>query len=419
MRLYHRPLAFAALTLALALTGCGDSSKPTSPGTATPTPLATTVETIRARHGLPALAIAVIGRDSIHVTIRGVRKLGSPALAQAGDLFHLGSLVKPMTATMIARLVEAGTLSWDRTLIQAFPEFGDSMVTAYRTVTLRQLLQHRGGFPPFETFADFAVLPTFSGSAIEQRRAFVRWLTTRPPAVPPGTYLYSNAGYGVAAAIAEAAPGSSGDPSITTQPPSGPSWGQLLTTQLLDPLGTTATLGWPTDHDAAQPWGHAVVGGSLVPIDPNAGRVPTVVAPAGDLSQSLEAYGRFAQLHLRSLLGTPQLLSAGTYTLLHTPPAGGDYAMGWQRLTFQGRLVYTHQGSAGTFAAFVLLDPARGGAYLLATNALSEGVESAFVELLTAVIPRSAALPARYLVAPAAFRGGLAGPEPTPKFFTK
>lgn len=391
------------LALTLVLVGCGSKSKPTAPGT--PTPLATTVENIRVRHGLPALGIAVIDRDSIHVTIRGVRKLGVPTAAQAGDLFHMGSLVKPMTATMIARLVEAGSLSWDRTLPQAFPQFADSMVAAYRTVTLRQLLQHRGGVPAFETLADFAVLPAFSGTAVERRRAFVRWLVTRPPAVTPGNYLYSNAGYGVAAAMAEAAEGSS--------------WDLLLTSELLDPLGVAATFGWPTDHDAAQPWGHTVVGGSLVSIDPNAGRVPTVVAPAGDLSQSLEAFGRFAQLHLRSLLGTPQLLSAGTYTLLHTPPAGGDYAMGWQRLSLQGRLVYAHEGSAGTFAAFVLLDPSRGGAYVLATNALTAGVEPAFIELITAVAPRVAALPARYLVAPAALRGGLAAPEPAPKFFTK
>ncbi len=404
MRLYHRPLAFAALTLALALTGCGDSSKPTSPGTATPVPLATTVENIRARYGLPALAIAVIDRDSIHVTIRGVRKVGSPVSAQAGDLFHLGSLTKAMTATMIGRLVEAGTLTWNRTLIQAFPQFADSMVTAYRTVKLGQLLQHRGGVPAFETLEDFAALPTFAGTDVEQRRAFVRWLVTRPPAVTPGTYLYSNAGYGVAAAIAEAAAGST--------------WEQLLTSELLDPLDVTATFGWPTDHDAAQPWGHIFTGGAFVPFDPNSGRVPTVVAPAGDLSQSLEAYGRFAQLHLRSLLGTAQLLDASTFDLMHTPP-DGDYAMGWQRLTLQGRLVYTHEGSAGTFAAFVLLDPSRGGAYVIATNALSDEVEAAFIELLTAVAPRYSALPVRYLVSPAALRSGLAVPDPTPKFLTK
>ena len=404
MRSYHQLLAFAGLVFSFALTGCGDSSKPTSPGTGTPTPLATTVETIRARHGLPALAIAVIDRDSIRVTIRGVRKVGSPVPAQAGDLFHLGSLTKAMTATMIGRLVEAGTLTWNRTLIEAFPQFADSMVTAYRNVTLAQLLQHRGGMPAFESIEDFAALPAFAGNDVEQRRAFVRWLVTRAPAVAPGTYRYSNAGYGVAAAIAEAATGSS--------------WEQLLASELLDPLGVEGTFGWPTDHDAAQPWGHIVEGGSLVPFNPASGRVPTVVAPAGDLSQSLEAYGRFARLHLRALLGTPQLLSATTFQTLHTP-AAGDYAMGWQKVTLQGRLVYTHEGSAGTFAAFVLLDPSRGGAYVIATNALSDGVEPAFVELLTAVAPRFAALPARYLVAPAALRGGLAAPALTPKFLTK
>ena len=379
MRSTLRILLFVSLVALFA--GCSDSKKPTSPAAATP--LATTVEGIRVRHGLPALGLAVIDRDSIRVTITGVRRRGAPNRAQTGDLFHLGSLAKAMTATMIGRLVEAGTLSWNLTLVQAFPEFSGSIVAEYRNVTLAQLLQHRGGVPAFETLEDFAVLPSFPGNDVQQRHAFVSWLVTRPPAVTPGTYLYSNAGYAVAAAMAEAAAGSS--------------WEQLLTNELLDPLGVSATFGWPTDHDANQPWGHVAQGDSLVPFDPAQGHVPTVVAPAGDLSQSLEAYGRFARLHLRALLGTPQLLSASTFRTLHTPTVG-DYAMGWQLLTLQGRLVYAHDGSAGTFTTLVLLDPARGGAYVIVTNAVSDQVEAAFTEVLTAVAPRFAALPAGSLV---------------------
>lgn len=367
----------ALLGLVALLAGCGkDSNGPTAPSNNAP--FAGTVEIVRARYSLPALGLAIVNRDAISVAVTGVRKLGAPTAATSTDLFHLGSLVKPMTATVIARLVEAGTLSWSLTLAQAFPDLAAGMNASYRNVTLRQLLQHRGGMPPFETLEDFAVLPVFTGDAVAQRREFVEWLVDRSPATSPGNYLYSNAGYAVAAAIAE---------EVT-----GTSWDQQMNTLLLGPLGISGTFGWPTDHDPNQPWGHVEQGDTLVAYDPALGRVPTVVAPSGDLSTSLAGYGRFAQLHLRALLGAPQLLADSTFDLLHTPPAGA-YAMGWQRITLLGRTMLVHEGSAGTFAAFVLLDPERQGAYVLVTNALSVDVPDAFSDLLTAVLPKFAALP--------------------------
>jgi len=171
----------------------------------------------------------------------------------------------------------------------------------------------------------------------------------------------------------------------------GASWDDLMIEDLFAPLGIDATFGWPTDGDPDQPWGHVVQGDTLAPFDPGAGRVPVVVAPGGDLSASLGDCASFARLHLSALLGEAALLADSSFALLHQPV--GSYAMGWQILTLGGRTVYAHEGSAGTFSALILLDPARGGAYVIATNVFSAQVEPAFLELLTAVMPRFAALP--------------------------
>jgi CubicO group peptidase (beta-lactamase class C family) len=70
-------------------------------------------------------------------------------LAQAVDAYDLlGSNGKAMTATMVARLVERGVLSWDAPLSQTLPELATDMQAAYREVTLRDLLAHQSGMQP-------------------------------------------------------------------------------------------------------------------------------------------------------------------------------------------------------------------------------------------------------------------------------
>jgi len=370
-RLSFRAILFVAL---IALAGCGHSKRVTAPAIPAMS-LSEAVQYARARYHLPAFAAAMVEADSIRIAVSGVRRLGAPDSVSATDLFHIGSLTKALTATVIGSLVEEARLSWTRTLAQAFPEVADSMNAAYRSVTLEQLLQHRGGLPAFGELQDFAGLPAFPGGAVEQRRGFARWLLVRPPAATPGTYLYSNAGYAVAAAMLESA---------AAEP-----WDVLLRTRLLDPLGVSATVGWPTDHDSNQPWGHYVEGGRLVPFDPGEGHVPTIIAPAGDLSMSVGDYARFARLHLRALQGRPALLADSTFRRLHAP--AGDYALGWLVTTVKGHAVWAHDGSAGTFTSLVLLDPGRDRAYAMFTNAVTPGVDSAFADVLVAVSPRTAA----------------------------
>jgi CubicO group peptidase (beta-lactamase class C family) len=53
---------------------------------------------------------------------------------------------------------------------------------------------------------------------------------------------YSNAGYAVAAAMAEAT--------------AGEAWDSLVESRLARPLGIRLTQGWPATGDSLQPWGH-------------------------------------------------------------------------------------------------------------------------------------------------------------------
>lgn len=106
------------------------------------------LEDIRKKHDLPALAVVVVkdgkicGRAAV-----GVRKWGNPTPVTTNDVFHIGSCTKSMTATLTAMLIEEGKLKWDTTIADVFPEWRGQMDKQYETVTVEQLLTHRGASP--------------------------------------------------------------------------------------------------------------------------------------------------------------------------------------------------------------------------------------------------------------------------------
>ena len=73
----------------------------------------------------------------------GERKIDSGVPVQIGDRWHLGGITKSITATMIARLVEAGRMHWSDTIGKCFPDA--SVQAAWKPVTLGQLLTDTAG----------------------------------------------------------------------------------------------------------------------------------------------------------------------------------------------------------------------------------------------------------------------------------
>jgi CubicO group peptidase (beta-lactamase class C family) len=344
------------------LVACQSPAGVTPPAVTVPeTPLGRALADARIAADLPAVAgVQVMTQGEIVAHAFGLRQAGDDELVGPDDHFHLGSNSKAITATLLAILVEEGTLSWSRTLAESVPEWASTMAPGWRTVTLRQLLTHRAGVAPFTTPAEILGVPAGvnTGAPSAQRRAFARWLLERPVAGRVGEFGYSNAGYGLAAAIAEQATG---------QP-----WEQLLQEKLFTPLGIPASavrMGWPGLAGGA-PWGHLSNGRRWTPHAPTDRRVlavPAALAPAGDLSLTMAAYGRFLQLHLRGLAGQDGLLRAATVRELHRPDGG--YALGWGIQVEGSGAIHFHEGSAGTFHAVTLLDPRRGIAVATVTNA--------------------------------------------------
>jgi CubicO group peptidase (beta-lactamase class C family) len=344
----------------------------------TPDSISALLETSRVLHHIPALAMVATRSDVVLETAAvGVRRDGRPDLVTAADRFHIGSDVKAMTATMLATLVEGGQLSWNTTPSAVFTEAKDSILTVYRDVTLTDLLAHRSGLPAYDDLSapEFRQLRSFAGTPAEQRRDFALWVLSHKPAVAPHkTRLYSNAGYAVAAAMAERV--------------TGQGWESLMRTKVFEPLGIHPTFEWPAFDDPAQPWGHFETKNGVRPHDPHdAYQLPVILAPAGSLSISPNEYAKFMQLHLLGLEGHDGVLKAETIRHLHTR-VDEKTALGWGVKEFEGAEATVHTGSAGTFYAVVALWPSRDLALAVFANAGDQRADAACVEILKAVAHR-------------------------------
>lgn len=306
---------------------------------------------------LPGIVAGITtSSDTLYVRARGLRQLDQPERLEPNDLIHLGSCTKAMTATLSAVLVENGFLEWQTSL--EVPLIGRTRASS--TVTLHQLLSHTAGVPIFGVL-EWMAMPVFEGDIVQQREAFTQWQLE----LIQTEHVYSNAGYAMAASITESAMGAS--------------WEILITEWLFESLGITGVFGWPARHDPNQPWGHwqVEIDGPLVPHSPTDEYVvPTIIAPAGDVSMTMGDYLVFLRENLRGLNGQSNLLTQETFEFLHTPVGtilDSPYACGWIVLpeVIDSMTLHTHTGSALTFYIDMILVPEHDFAVSVCTNAFS------------------------------------------------
>jgi CubicO group peptidase (beta-lactamase class C family) len=319
------------------------------------------LDATRVEHRLPSLAMVTVRSDGQpQVYVSGERRVGRGELLGPTDLMHLGSLTKAITATVAGALTERRRLTLDTTIGEVFPELSTTQ-PAYRRVTLRQLLGHAGGIPPYRTREALQRLLALPGNGTEQRLAFVRRVLAEPSRFAPGSsHEYSNAGAAIAGAMVERI--------------GGASYRQLVQELVFTPLGGRAAFGNPGLMSMSQPWGHiATAFGAVAEVAPDdpVYTTPLAIEAAGDVSLSPRDYGRFLQMHLRGLRGRDDVLKAATVQELHrdvAPTATPGFAMGWSLMPRDGVLSHEHVGSYGAFVAFATIQPSRDVAVAVFTN---------------------------------------------------
>lgn len=343
-----------AASAGLLLSGCantgGRPDMPAEPGA--PSPLNEIMEGT----AVPGMAALVIRDFSIETQyFSGIRALGSPAMIAPNDRWHQGSNGKAMTATLIAKLVDAGILSWERPLSQMLPELATSMQPAYRDVTLPDLLSHRAGLPENTSDMDFFLtFHTDPAPLVDQRLRYIgRCLQDAPVGPARAESVYSNTGFLIAAACAERA--------------SGQAFEALIVRHVFEPLGI-GSISFDQFGAANEPQGH--VDGRIANQQTDVN--PRMFAPAGAMRMTLPDWARFCIDQMQGEHGRGRLLRPETYAFMHTAQGETRAALGWgaapNPMGLRGPAL-THSGSDGNWYALVCLFPQTGNGVLVTANA--------------------------------------------------
>jgi N-acyl-D-amino-acid deacylase len=159
------------------------------------------------RHRAPGAALAVTDRGRlVYARGYGYGDVAKRDPVTPTNLFRIASISKPITAVAILRLAEQKKLNLDDKVFDIVDEFlseridGDEFDERQRQITIRHLLEHRGGWDRDKSF-----------DAMFQSVRFARKFDSPPPADPntviramlgqrldfdPGErYAYSNYGY--------------------------------------------------------------------------------------------------------------------------------------------------------------------------------------------------------------------------------
>lgn len=304
--------------------------------------------------GSPGAMVAVIDSDGARIGAAGVRVRGGDAAVTPDDLWHMGSNTKAMTATLAARLVEQGVIGWDSTIGGTLGGLDLEIHPDLAGADLASLLSHRSGMT---ANAGMLTALRLAGAdadrdAAADRLAYARSVLAAPGGAP-GEFLYSNAGYVIAALMLETA--------------AGDTYEALMAREVFGPLGMTSA-GWGPPGIAGtadQPRGHRMGLFGLTAAEPGAGADnPPAMNSVGRAHMSAADLMAFLDMHRRGAAGEDTgYLSADSFARLHTPV--GDYALGWG-VRADGAL--SHSGSNTMWLVSMVVHPGEGWAGAAGVN---------------------------------------------------
>lgn len=327
--------------------------------------------------GVPGIAIAIVhGDEVVFKKGYGVREVGKPQPIDADTVFQVASVSKPITSTVLARLVGEGKIGWDDRVIDHDPGFRMHEPYVTRELRLRDLLCHRSG------------LPDHCGDLLEDlgydRPEILQRLQFQPPSSSfRAGYAYTNFGFSEAAFAAAMA--------------CNETWEDLAAKKLFAPLGMTNTSYRFADYAKAKNRAllHVKQDGKWIAKHT---RQPDAQAPAGGASSTLNDLVKWLRLHLadgqfdgQQLIAKAALAETRTpQMLLNFVPEQGRvsaYGLGWNvGVERGGRVFWRHSGgfSLGMRTEVSIL-PSEKLAIAVLSNAgptgLPEGLTESFFDL--------------------------------------
>lgn len=296
----------------------------------------------------------------------GVSDIPARRAVLPGDLFHIGSITKTFTATLLLRLRAEGKVSLDSPVaeyVKGVPR-GDTM-------TVRQLLSHTGGLFDYTECDAFWSAVEADPAHVWRPEDLVALAATKQPYFEPGQgWQYSNTDYIVAGMIVEAA--------------SGETAAEAMRTRILDPERLAHT--YLDGYEEAVPGlvrGYAMDGQDF--LDVTWSEDPSWAWTAGGLVSTTEDLNRFYADLLGGKVLAPAELQEMTSWVDTTWPAIPEYGLGLVERKFGSRLAVGHEGGVWGFvsASFHFTDPAATVSVLIN---LESGDAASIVEDLAKVL---------------------------------
>ncbi len=327
------------------------------------------VDAVVARYHLPGIAVGVIQDGKVVYTrTMGETVAGSGEKITSATLFKIASNSKAMTASTLARLVDAGKLHWDDPVTKYLPSFRmyDPWVT--RNMQVRDLLVHDSGLP--EGGGDLMLWPEpnrFTRADILSGLGHIK-----PAYSFRSGYAYDNLLYVVAGEVAAAA--------------AGTSYEQAVRQEVFEPLGLSrCRVGEFRRADVgniAQPHRRSGDGNVAMRVDGEV--VPTITsAAAGGIRCSLDdmlSWARNwlvptpAQLRWLSPAQRKQMWTARTPMPISQRRREWDgthyyaYAFGFRVADVDGEWTVSHTGTLGGMYSMMMLLPDRRSGFVFMIN---------------------------------------------------
>ncbi len=297
--------------------------------------------------GVVVVLLQPDGRDELYTFgQRGAE--GSPPPTEDTD-FEVASVTKVFTALLLADMVVHHEVAVDAPIAPGVP------------ITYEQLATHTSGLPRIPPDMKVTWDDPYASYTEEQLQHLLGGIAQNPPT--PGTYSYSNLGYGILGySLARAAHSS---------------YPALISQRIARPLGLTRTRvgavpgdDSATGHDdegkPAPAWTPGVLSGAYA-----------VHSTARDLTALLRAH----------MLGSDTSLARAIELALEPRVSfpGGHVALGWHVGDATG--VYWHNGRSAGFSSFVAFHPRRHFGLVLLVNSgtpLTDGLGLQLLKLLLA-----------------------------------
>ncbi len=315
---------------------------------------------------IPGSTVGVYDRGKKHIAGFGKTSREHPLPVTPKTFFQVGSNTKPMVATAMMRLLEAGQIDLDTPAKHYLPKLRLKDKTVSETVTLRQLMNHTAGFEG-DYFNDF-------GGGDDALRKMVSSLTRLQQTSPLGeVWSYNNVGYYIVGHVIEVVTGIPFEHAI-----------QEL---VFEPLGMRRASFFPDDRIITGRYavGHELVKNRIRIARPWA--MPRAENPAGGVLASAQDLLTFARFHMGDgKMEGLRVLKAATIKQMQKPTVtiSDLYQMGisWFIQQAGGMKIILHGGSTNGQNSGLWFIPEKQFALTWLTNSSETNVD----ELLKAAL---------------------------------